>query len=135
MNPRTLMFIPAMTLFALLTIPTWVSAQEQAKEDHHVKHHHYKLMDMGTFGGPQAFTQDAPQFLTNRGVVVGWADTTTPDPYYPNTCFFCILQSVHHPRLSFPRSTLSYGKTSRSLTWERWAATRAPGFLSIRAGK
>jgi probable HAF family extracellular repeat protein len=46
---------------------------------------------LGTFGGPQAFTQDAPQFLTNRGLVVGWADTTTPDPYYPNSCFFCVF--------------------------------------------
>jgi probable HAF family extracellular repeat protein len=62
------------------------------------QHHHYQLIDLGTFGGPQAFTQDVPHYLTNGGAVVGWADTTTLDPNYPNICFFCFYgnQFISH---------------------------------------
>jgi probable HAF family extracellular repeat protein len=40
---------------------------------------HYRLIDLGTFGGPNsAETQEFP-YISNRGTVVGYADTTTPD--------------------------------------------------------
>ena len=58
--------------FALLTIP-WLTAQEQAKEDHHVKHHYYKLTDIGTFGGPARFisaTFNSVPALNSRGLAV-----------------------------------------------------------------
>ena len=92
MKSRTLTCITAMTLLAALALPVQLAAEANAAQANKPKHHHYKLIDLGTFGGPQAFTQDAPQFLTYRGVVVGWADTTTPDPNYPNSCFqFCVF--------------------------------------------
>jgi probable HAF family extracellular repeat protein len=77
----------AMTLFAMLAIPARLPAQEQTGEEDHAKHHRYKLVDIGTFGGPQSgdFGEDA-QPLNRRGVVVGMADTSTRDPNYPN-CF------------------------------------------------
>jgi probable HAF family extracellular repeat protein len=85
--------VAVMATFALLTIPGWVTAQEQAKEEHHKhhnhKHHHYKIIDVGTFGGPQSFTQDELKVLNSQGTVAGWADTSTPDPNYPNSCLFC----------------------------------------------
>ena len=58
-------------------------------------HHHYKLIDMGTFGGPQSYLDRDNGFeisgssplLTNGGAVTGFADTNTPDPFAPNFCF------------------------------------------------
>ena len=40
---------------------------------------HYQLIDLGTFGGPNsAETQEFP-YINDRGTVVGFADTATPD--------------------------------------------------------
>ena len=58
-----------------------VQAQHQP-----AKHHHYKLIDLGTFGGPQSYTSVDTLGLNNdlelndSGVLVGFADTATPDP-------------------------------------------------------
>src|ERR1700737_1489250 len=76
-------------VFAALATPVRLAAQQH--QDHNHKHHHYKLIDLGTLGGPQSFTQDQLQFLTKRGTVAGWADTSTPDPNYPTSCLFCIF--------------------------------------------
>ena len=58
------------------------------------EHHHYKLVDMGTFGGPESYingfeysTFSSVQDLNNAGTLTGWADTSKPDPYGPNFCF------------------------------------------------
>ena len=78
-------------LLAALALPGELAAQHN--QGANSKHHHYKLIDMGTFGGPSSYVQidngvnGAPnQVLNNRGTVAGWADTSTPDPYAPN-CF------------------------------------------------
>jgi probable HAF family extracellular repeat protein len=51
-------------------------------------HHHYKLIDLGTFGGPNSayFSDPVVVSVNNRGVVVGGADTSMADPYAPY-CF------------------------------------------------
>jgi len=66
------------------------------------QHHHYKLIDLGTLGGPNSgvpgvFYEIAggtagAQVISNDGTVTGMADTSTPDPlcyfddcFYPNT--------------------------------------------------
>jgi probable HAF family extracellular repeat protein len=49
----------------------------------------YKLIDLGTFGGPQSYVNIPNNYapvLTDRGTVAGWADTAAPDPY-PGFCF------------------------------------------------
>src|SRR6266853_5058476 len=38
----------------------------------------YKLIDLGTFGGARSF----PLTLSNRGTLVGAADTSVPDPNF-----------------------------------------------------
>lgn len=63
-------------------------------------HHHYKVIDIGTFGGPSSYFNDlslsdrfgfvgafgfAP-VLNPKGILAGWADTSAPDPY-PAFCF------------------------------------------------
>jgi probable HAF family extracellular repeat protein len=74
-----------LTFFSLGIFHTFPAQAQQAaptaKAD--PKHHHYKLIDLGTFGGPNAqYEQDPPEIIINKqGVVAASADTSTPDPY------------------------------------------------------
>ena len=79
MKYKTLICITAMTLFAALAIPVSLAADDD-DGDHHHKHHHYKLIDMGTFGGPAS---NGIPFVNNRGVMVGQSALSTASP--PNT--------------------------------------------------
>jgi probable HAF family extracellular repeat protein len=82
MKSRIPTCIVAMTLFAALAIPVRLAAQAQDKE-----HTRYKLIDLGTFGGPASyFPNGFDGFLNNHATAAGWADTSTPDPY-PGFCF------------------------------------------------
>ena len=44
----------------------------------------YRLVDPGTFGGPQSFFNLPAVPLTKQGGLLGSADTTIPDADYPN---------------------------------------------------
>jgi probable HAF family extracellular repeat protein len=72
--------IASVSLFAALALPVASFAQEQKEEK--IERHHYKLVDFGTFGGPNSsYALPNPKGLVNNlGVVVGSADTSTPDP-------------------------------------------------------
>lgn len=81
------------TLSAALGTPNRLTAQE-----HHTRHHHYKLIDLGTFGGPLNYingddllvpsvSPGAAQDVNVAGTLTGWADTSIPDPYGPDYCF------------------------------------------------
>ncbi len=66
----------ASVLSAVLVLPVPLAAQ----------HTRYKLIDIGTFGGPQSFSFfGQARSLNNGGTLVGFADTSTPDPNYPNS--------------------------------------------------
>jgi probable HAF family extracellular repeat protein len=103
MKSRTLTLIAATTVFAALVIPLRLAAQERAGDEHHAKHHRYKLIEIGTFGGPSSnFNNfyDGPFFdsgkvLSKRGTFAGWADTPAPDPF-PSFCFNLHDCSVSH---------------------------------------
>jgi probable HAF family extracellular repeat protein len=80
--------IAATAVLTMLGLPVSLAAQGNAEQYRHHQYHHYQLVDVGTFGGPQSF-QYAPQLpragvLNNRGAFAGWADTSTIDPL----CFF-----------------------------------------------
>jgi hypothetical protein len=77
MKFRFLIHFTAMTVFVALALPLRLAAQH--KQENH-KHHHYKLIDMGTFGGPAS---NAIPFLNNKGEMVGGSATSDPAP--PNT--------------------------------------------------
>ncbi len=77
MRSRTLTCIVATTLFAALAATAPLFAQQ---------HTRYKLIDIGTFGGPNSGFFPGEGLINNRGVVIGSADTSTPDPHAPN-CF------------------------------------------------
>jgi probable HAF family extracellular repeat protein len=44
------------------------------------KHHQYKVVDVGTLGGPNSFHSGFAQILNNQGAFVAYADTSTPNP-------------------------------------------------------
>jgi probable HAF family extracellular repeat protein len=77
MKSEKLLCITAMALVVTLAIPVSLAAQE-----HPTKHHKYNLVDIGTFGGPGSHI-NGPQFINNRGMFAGYADTSTPDPFNP----------------------------------------------------
>jgi uncharacterized membrane protein len=83
---RTLTWMIAMTFFATLALPLPLVAQDGQDLKH--GHDHYKLIDIGTFGGPASqFSVPSAKGLNNRGTTTGVADTSVPDPNCPN-CFF-----------------------------------------------
>jgi probable HAF family extracellular repeat protein len=56
------------------------------------KHDHYKLVDLGTLGGPHSYGsvngEGGFALLNNSGVVASYADLSSPDP---NAAFFCYV--------------------------------------------
>ena len=85
MNSRTWVGIIATTVFALATA---VSLAGQGNQTSAHQYHHYQLVDVGTFGGPQSFLNlpglPAPGVLNNRGQIAGTADTSAIDPVCQN---------------------------------------------------
>jgi probable HAF family extracellular repeat protein len=47
----------------------------------------YRVIDTGSFGGPNSHMSLGTQILNNRGVFTGFADTDIPDPYAPGGCW------------------------------------------------
>jgi probable HAF family extracellular repeat protein len=91
MKFRNLFVLPlAVILVATLATSRWLAAQVQTEEHNKKEHHHYKLVDLGTLGGPHSYGSvngDGFQLLNNSGVVASYADTALPDPNAPNSCF------------------------------------------------
>lgn len=74
---------------AALVLPAWLSADET--QNCHLGYHHYRIVDIGTFGGPNSqFSTPSSKVINNRGVSIGLADTALPDP----NCFFdCMIDN------------------------------------------
>jgi probable HAF family extracellular repeat protein len=81
------MYLVTIALIATLAIQVQLTAQDNADAEH--RYPRYKLIDLGTFGGPNShFPGPGPvaRDVNNQGLAVGGADTSAPDPYYPD-CF------------------------------------------------
>ena len=89
MKSRFLIHIVSIGFLASLAIVVQLAAQDADTPLKKAQHHHYKFIDLGTLGGPVSYFSGGGignLLLNNRGVVAGYADTSTPDPYAPN-CF------------------------------------------------
>ena len=85
MKSRSTNRIVAVTLLVVLAVPLALAAQNNQHQKS--KHHHYKFIDLGTFGGPASyFSNGADGILNGKGTAAGWADTSVPDPF-PSSCF------------------------------------------------
>jgi len=75
MNSRMLRGITTIAGFVALALPVQLAAQQQR----------YKLIDLGTFGGPNSFVNGpGVRDFSNAGTYVGDAETDIPDPFAPN---------------------------------------------------
>jgi probable HAF family extracellular repeat protein len=67
-----------------VALPTRIPAQEK-KEDSR----HFKLIDLGTLGGPHSYgSAEGLSLLNNSGIVASFADLAVPDP---NQAYFCFV--------------------------------------------
>ena len=90
MKSRFSTLIPAMALFTALAIPVRLAAQNKAEHNSNHKVHHYRLVDLGTFGGPQSWAPGVGEgpggALSNAGGVIGAANTPDSNPNYSYPC-------------------------------------------------
>jgi probable HAF family extracellular repeat protein len=83
---KIITLIGLVCIVAALAIPLRIHGQLEKSG-----HHHYKLIDLGTFGGPASYLESTPpavRDLNNLGMVAGAADTAIADPFCQNpSCF------------------------------------------------
>src|SRR5215467_12960927 len=58
------------------------SLQIMTHADQQEKKPRYKLIDLSTFGGARSAVGFGSRYLSNRGTLVGAADTPAPDPNF-----------------------------------------------------
>jgi len=72
----------------IAALTAFSAAQGQQDQPKKTSHHRYKLIDLGTLGGPSDVLQTEPitQMLNEAGIVVFASETNAPDPFAPD-CF------------------------------------------------
>ena len=80
-SSRTLILAITLAVWTAFGIAIAATAQDASRAVNKAQHHHYKVIDLGTLGGPTSlFSNGNDGILNNRGTAVGWADTSTADP-------------------------------------------------------
>jgi probable HAF family extracellular repeat protein len=91
MKSNKLTCLMLLALFATVAIPDRLAGQEQTdNKDPKPEHRRYKLVDLGTFGGPTSYLSiNGPglPILNDSGVVTSFADTSIRDPNAPTSCY------------------------------------------------
>jgi len=132
MKTGTSILINASLLFAVMAAPVRPAAQDSHR------HHHYKLIDMETFGGPQSDVNGfeyygVVQNANSAGMLTGWADTHKLDPFCNsgnsngNFCFNYDQPAKCFGKIGCP------GHVSHAFSWQDGARTDLgvlPGGLS-----
>jgi hypothetical protein len=88
MKLTALLGVGAMAFSAALLFPPSLIAQ-QHRDEHGERgaRHRYKLVDLGTLGGPISYgsaSGPGARLLNDRGEVSSYADTALPDPFAPD---------------------------------------------------
>jgi probable HAF family extracellular repeat protein len=88
MKLTALLGVGAMALSAALLFPASLIAQQRGDgQGERGVRHRYKLVDLGTLGGPISYgsaSGDGARLLNDRGEVSSYADTALPDPFAPD---------------------------------------------------
>ena len=87
MKRRIRNFLIAINLCGALAVPTFLAAQQNGDQDTG-KYLHYKLVDLGTLGGPQSYLFGLTGPLSSNGSIAACADLATPDPSSPPSPYF-----------------------------------------------
>lgn len=82
---RRLLFSIVLSLSAVAT-PVNSAAQTDPTNQTQA-HLRYRVIDTGTFGGPNSHMSLGAQILNNAGMFTDYADTPLPDPYGPDGCW------------------------------------------------
>lgn len=98
MKKNLAIYATAMSWLAVLAIPQCVAAQNNTTQQNKKKHHTYKVVDLGTLGGPGSAVSGLEHTLTAQGAVAGGADTpdANPNPACLSPIFFGQDCSVQH---------------------------------------
>jgi len=101
-----------MSVLATIAMPLPLVAQDGQDRKH--EHHHYKLIDLTTFGGQNAYYEsDPPEVIINRkGVAAASADTSVPDPYCINPSCFITHAFLWHAGIRTELDPLPGGSNS-----------------------
>lgn len=79
---RPMFIVAALAVAAGTALHPFLAAQQIAP-----RHPRYRLVDVGTFGGPQSVYNVTTRIATNDGRIVGAANTADPDLNAPPHCF------------------------------------------------
>jgi probable HAF family extracellular repeat protein len=119
MKSRTWMWTTVVYLVAALATPAWTAAQDNQSQNHKHQHHQYKLIDLGTFGGPASFVVGLEKSISSQGSVIMQGDTATPDPFAPNCFQDCLVNhaGVWHDGVLTELPVLQNPNNSCQPTW------------------
>lgn len=110
MKSHTLIWMAVVSFLASVSMPT--VAQDSVVQNLSRKHHHYRVIDVGTFGGPSSYMELPPsRVINNHGTLVGWAETNVDDPFNPDCLAFDC-------------------KNQKSFTWHDGRLTQLPSLAS-----
>src|SRR5215467_5778863 len=83
-------------------LPPSGSTSQRISKTNNAEHARYKVIDLGSLGGPQEYFNahalgsqyGTARVLTDSAVAAGWADTSEPDPY-TNYCYMIDCYVTH----------------------------------------
>ena len=95
------------------------TAQDSPSQDHNSRHHQYRLIDLGTFGGPASFVPGLEVSINSRGAAIMQGDTAASDPFYPNCFQDCYVNhpGVWHDGVLTDLGVLNNSSNSCQPTW------------------